>query len=117
MIKILLHIYLLLFIIVIFIMKLTRISPFTFLGGNLFIFDSGLKTGTTSLDTHYVLTLGWDSIHSTFNSLNSFVILLYLEIHIIDFRVNFTIRDISDLIFCLLFTNLYDSILPKLVFY
>ena len=64
-----------------------------------FWFYCGYKTMTNLLERNDSFTLGWDSIPSTKYSLDSFVIVLYLEKPLIDFRVIFSIRNISALFF------------------
>ena len=68
------------------------------------------------LDTYDGLTLGRESNHSTTHYLNSYVIVLYIEKYLVAFRVTFSIRDISDLIFCILLTKLNATLRPRLVF-
>ena len=60
---------------------------------------------TTSLNKNYGLTLGLDIIHSIISSFNIFLIVLYTEQPLIDFRVIFSIRDIYALIYSPLLTK------------
>ena len=94
--------------------SLTEISINIF-GKKYFWLYSGLKNVTTSLDMHDGVTLGWDSIHSTIYSLNSFIFVLYLKQCLIDFRVIFSISDTHVLIFCPLLTKLRAELRQRLV--
>ena len=93
---------------------LTEISINIF-GNTSFIFDSGFKTVTTLLDTNDGFDIGM--IKYPFNNSFSwwFFIVFYFESTIIDFRGEFTIRDISALIFCPLVTKLRTDLWPRLV--
>ena len=84
---------------------LTEISIYIFWKIS-FWFDYGFKTGITSVDTHDGLKLRCDSIHSKYSSLKHFVVVLYLDKNPHIFQVNFSIRDISDVIFCPLLKKL-----------
>ena len=77
----------------------------------------GFKTVTTLLNTHDGLKLGLNSIHSTISSLNCFVIVLYPDKPLVDLRVNFSIRGISDNIFPPLLTKLRAALRPMLVYF
>ena len=72
---------------------------------------------TNSIETNDSLTLGWDSIPSTKYYLDSFVIVLYLEKPLIDFRVIVSIRNISALIFFPLLAKFRSSLWQSLAYF
>ena len=95
--------------------SLTEISINAFVKTS-FWFDSGFKTVTTSIDTHDGLTLGLDSIYSTIYYLNLFVVVLYLEIPLVTFRVVISIRNIYAPIFFPLLTKLRAALWQSFVY-
>ena len=85
--------------------SLTEIS-INILGRTSFQFDYGLTTFTTSLETHDVLTLGWEIIRSkNLLSIVFYGITYWTNSHL--FQCNFSIGGIFTLIYCPIIAKLH----------